>query len=71
MSYGLVWFKRDFRLADHGALAAAARSGPVLCVAIVEPAWAPADAARQHYEFMLEARASCTPSCASAAVGFI
>jgi hypothetical protein len=24
MSYGLVWFKRDFRLADHAALAAAA-----------------------------------------------
>jgi deoxyribodipyrimidine photolyase len=23
MSYGLVWFKRDFRLAEHGALAAA------------------------------------------------
>ncbi|WP_345793679.1 FAD-binding domain-containing protein [Thauera sp. JM12B12] len=55
MGYGLVWFKRDFRLADHGALAAAARRGPVLCVAIVEPAlWAQADAARQHYEFMLE-----------------
>ena len=55
MSYGLVWFKRDFRLADHGALAAAARRGPVLCVAIVEPAlWAQPDAARQHYEFMLE-----------------
>jgi deoxyribodipyrimidine photo-lyase len=55
MSYGLVWFKRDLRLADHGALAAAARRGPVLCVAIVEPAlWAQADGARQHYEFMLE-----------------
>ncbi len=55
MGYGLVWFKRDFRLADHGALAAAARRGPVLCVAIVEPAlWAQPDAARQHYEFMLE-----------------
>lgn len=55
MSYGLVWFKRDFRLADHGALVAAARRGPVLCVAVVEPAlWAQADAARQHYEFMLE-----------------
>ncbi len=55
MSYGLVWFKRDFRLADHGALAAAARHGPVLCVAIVEPSlWAQPDAARQHYAFMLE-----------------
>ncbi|MDV7399089.1 deoxyribodipyrimidine photo-lyase, partial [Arthrospira platensis SPKY1] len=55
MSYGLVWFKRDFRLVDHGALAAAARHGPVLCVAIVEPSlWAQPDAARQHYAFMLE-----------------
>ena len=55
MRYGLVWFKRDLRLADHAALAAAARRGPVLCVLIVEPAlWAQPDAARQHYEFMLE-----------------
>ena len=55
MSYGLVWFKRDLRLADHAAFAAAARRGPVLCVLIVEPAlWAHPDAARQHYEFMLE-----------------
>jgi len=56
MSYGLVWFKRDLRLVDHAALAAAARRGPVLCVLIVEPSlWAQPDAARQHYEFMLEA----------------
>ena len=55
MSYGLVWFKRDLRLADHAAFAAAARRGPVLCVLIDEPAlWAQPDAARQHYEFMLE-----------------
>ena len=55
MSYGLVWFKRDLRLADHAALATAARRGPVLCVLIVEPSlWAQPDAARQHYEFMLE-----------------
>lgn len=55
MSYGLVWFKRDLRLADHAAFAAAARRGPVLCVLIVEPSlWAQPDAARQHYEFMLE-----------------
>ena len=55
MSYGLVWFKRDLRLADHAAFAAAARCGPVLCVLIVEPSlWAQPDAARQHYEFMLE-----------------
>ena len=55
VSYGLVWFKRDLRLADHAALATAARRGPVLCVLIVEPSlWAQPDAARQHYEFMLE-----------------
>lgn len=55
MTYGVVWFKRDLRLADHAALAAAARQGPVLCLYIVEPSlWAQPDAARQHLEFILE-----------------
>lgn len=55
MSYGLVWFKRDLRIADHAALAAAARQGPVLCLYIIEPKlWAQPDAARQHYEFIIE-----------------
>ncbi len=55
MSYAVVWFKRDLRIVDHAALAAAARHGPVLCLYIVEPSlWAQADAARQHYEFILE-----------------
>ena len=55
MSYSVVWFKRDLRLADHAALSAAARHGPVLCLYIVEPSlWAQPDAARQHYEFILE-----------------
>ncbi|MBK5914524.1 cryptochrome/deoxyribodipyrimidine photo-lyase family protein [Rhodocyclus purpureus] len=55
MSYGLVWFKRDFRVEDHAALAAAARAGPVLCLFVVEPAlWAQPDAAAQHYHLMLE-----------------
>lgn len=55
MSYGLVWFKRDLRVVDHAALAAAARQGPVLCLYIVEPQlWAQPDAARQHYEFIIE-----------------
>jgi deoxyribodipyrimidine photo-lyase len=55
MSYSIVWFKRDLRLADHAALAAAARRGPVLCLYIVEPSlWAEPDAARQHYEFIRE-----------------
>ncbi len=55
MSYGVVWFKRDLRIVDHAALAAAARQGPVLCIYVVEPSlWAQPDAARQHYEFILE-----------------
>lgn len=56
MSYGVVWFKRDLRIVDHAALAAAARNGPVLCLYVVEPSlWAQPDAARQHYEFIIEA----------------
>ena len=55
MSYAVVWFKRDLRIVDHAALATAARHGPVLCLYIVEPSlWAQPDAARQHYEFILE-----------------
>ena len=55
MDYGVVWFKRDFRVVDHAALAAAARRGPVLCLCVVEPSlWAQPDAATQHYHFMLE-----------------
>jgi deoxyribodipyrimidine photo-lyase len=55
MPYGVVWFKRDLRVADHAALAAAARNGPVLCLYVVEPSlWAQPDAARQHYEFIIE-----------------
>ena len=53
--YNVVWFKRDLRCHDHTALIEAARSGPVLCVYIVEPSlWAQADAARQHYHFVRE-----------------
>ncbi len=37
MSATLVWFRRDLRLVDHPALAAAARRGPVIPVFI----WAP------------------------------
>ncbi|MEK6787857.1 MAG: FAD-binding domain-containing protein [Pseudomonadota bacterium] len=53
--YSVVWFKRDLRCHDHAALIDAARSGPILCVYIVEPTlWAQADAARQHYHFIRE-----------------
>lgn len=55
MSYSVVWFKRDLRLFDHAALYEAASRGPVLCLYVVEPQlWAQADAARQHFEFILE-----------------
>ncbi|MBC3872208.1 FAD-binding domain-containing protein [Undibacterium flavidum] len=55
MSYSVVWFKRDLRLYDHAALVAAASRGPILCLYVVEPdLWAQADAARQHFEFILE-----------------
>ena len=49
------------RLADHAALAAAARGGPVLCVAIVEPAlWAQPDAARRRDERAVVGEAEVT-----------
>lgn len=55
MTYSIVWFKRDLRLHDHLALYAATRKGPVLCLYVVEPSlWAQADAANQHYQFLLE-----------------
>jgi deoxyribodipyrimidine photo-lyase len=55
MSYSVVWFKRDLRLHDHAALYEAASRGPILCLYVVEPGlWAQADAARQHFEFILE-----------------
>lgn len=51
----LLWFKRDLRLQDHAALCNAARRGPVLPLAIIEPeAWRQPDSARQHYEFLRE-----------------
>ena len=55
MSYNLVWFKRDLRVHDHAPLLHASRSGPVLCLYIIEPGlWAGADAATQHYRFLRE-----------------
>ncbi len=55
MSYSVVWFKRDLRLNDHAALSQALYHGPVLCLYIVEPSlWRSADAATQHYHFLLE-----------------
>ena len=48
----IVWFKRDLRVADHVALADAARLGPVLPLLIIEPRlWREPDMAHRHYAF--------------------
>ncbi len=48
----IVWFKRDLRLYDHPALAAAAARGPVLGLAVFEPSlWALPDASGRHAAF--------------------
>jgi deoxyribodipyrimidine photo-lyase len=53
----ILWFKRDLRVADHPALALAARTGlPVLPLYIVEPdLWAQNDADARHYGLLREA----------------
>lgn len=51
----LVWFKRDLRMVDHAALAAACRAGPVLPLYIAEPSvWQAADASAWHWGFVEE-----------------
>src|SRR5438552_2034486 len=37
MPTSIVWFRRDLRLADHPALAAAARRGPVIGLFVLDP----------------------------------
>jgi deoxyribodipyrimidine photo-lyase len=55
MSQCVVWFKRDLRVQDHGALAQALRAGTVRCLYVIEPAlWAQPDSALQHFEFVRE-----------------
>ncbi|MBN8494399.1 MAG: deoxyribodipyrimidine photo-lyase, partial [Burkholderiales bacterium] len=39
MSAALVWLKRDLRLQDHAALAAACRAEQALALYVIEPAW--------------------------------
>lgn len=54
----IVWFKRDLRVEDHAALAAAARRGPVLPLWIVEPAlWSQPEASARQYLFQAECAA--------------
>lgn len=51
----IVWFKRDLRVVDHKPLSMAAMRGPVLPLYIIEPEmWAQPDAARRHFEFLVE-----------------
>ncbi len=52
MNLQIVWFKRDLRLDDHAALAAAAARGPVLPLIMVEPYyWQLADTSHRQYKF--------------------
>lgn len=51
----VVWFKKDLRVDDHAALAAAAEHGPVLPIYIVEPdLWRQPDLSGRHWEFASE-----------------
>lgn len=51
----VVWFKRDLRVADHKALAAAAGAGPVLPLYVIEPElWCQPDAAHRQWAFVAE-----------------
>lgn len=50
-----VWFKRDLRVSDHGALAEAAARGPVLAVYLIEPSIIHApDFDAMHWTFIRE-----------------
>ena len=49
----IVWFKRDFRLADHAPLTAGARKGPVLPLFVYEPElWARPERSGRQDHFM-------------------
>ncbi len=51
----ILWFKRDLRVTDHAALAAAAAQGPVVPVYIVEPDyWALPDTSARQWAFTRE-----------------
>ena len=62
----VVWFKRDLRTIDHGALSQASRSGPVLPLFIVEPMfWAQPDASARQWEFCAESLAELREALAA------
>lgn len=49
----IVWFKRDLRIYDHEPLAAAARSGVVIPLYVIEPElWQQHDASWRHWHFV-------------------
>ncbi len=52
----VVWFRRDLRVHDHAALAAAAASGaPVIALYVFEPGdWAQPERSRRHFDFLIE-----------------
>ncbi|MEM1101421.1 MAG: FAD-binding domain-containing protein [Pseudomonadota bacterium] len=51
----ILWFKRDLRVEDHAALAAAADTGPVLALYVVEPGyWALPDTSARQWDFIAE-----------------
>jgi deoxyribodipyrimidine photo-lyase len=51
----IVWFKRDLRLQDHAALAAATARGPALGLVVYEPSlWTQPDVGGRHAAFYAE-----------------
>ncbi|MDF1763050.1 MAG: deoxyribodipyrimidine photo-lyase, partial [Oleibacter sp.] len=51
----IVWFKRDLRIHDHAAIAAAAARGPVICIYIFEAAyWQLPDTSQRQWDFIRE-----------------
>ncbi|MEZ5955409.1 MAG: FAD-binding domain-containing protein [Hyphomonas sp.] len=52
----VIWFKRDLRIHDHAALAAAlASGGPVLPLYIFEPGlWTQPESSRRQFDFLME-----------------
>lgn len=53
ISTHIVWFKRDLRINDHSALAAAAQAGHVLPLYIIEPElWKLPDSSRRHWHYI-------------------
>ncbi|WP_308389266.1 FAD-binding domain-containing protein [Acidithiobacillus sp. AMEEHan] len=50
---GVVWFKRDLRVADHPPLAEAATRGPVLALYVIEPElWQQPDSSGRHWQWL-------------------